>query len=244
MYPKEFSPVLALGLILICVYLLMTGRLTGGQFWPALIVSLVMVAVIHNLDVIDNLTVKTPGGTEAVVQMQRLRAEIYAKVEELQQVAIGVATFTAASIVSENRFVSEDDQENMLRRRDDLEKFLAEAGVADQRRREIIEPITRMADWDMRHAIIINAVAAWRVPAGSDPNRPAARDQLQRSVEQVLQQPDRLKGLAKAEDLVRHLFDESNPILIRSIENYRRMLTSGRLPAVGSQDDLRAPPPM
>ena len=57
---------------------------------------------------------------------------MYAKVEELQEIAAGVAVFTTASFVSENRFVGLEHQERMLRRRDELERFLIEAGVPEE----------------------------------------------------------------------------------------------------------------
>jgi hypothetical protein len=170
-YPKDFSPILALGLVLICVYLLMTGRLTGGQLWPSLLVCLLIVVTVHNLDVIDNLAVKGPGGTEAVVQMQRLRDDVYAKVEELRKLAIGVAKFTAASIVSENRFAGEDHQDRMLRRRDELETFLAHAGVSEAERQDLTRPITLMVDWDMRRAIVIKRCSVLAATEGHGPER-------------------------------------------------------------------------
>ena len=39
MYPKEFSAILAIGLVLICAYLLTTGKLGPWQFGFALLVS-------------------------------------------------------------------------------------------------------------------------------------------------------------------------------------------------------------
>jgi hypothetical protein len=94
-------------------------------------------------------------------------------------IAAGVAAFTTASIVSENRFVGLDHQERMLRRRDEREKFLAEAGVPEPRRGNLLRPITTMADWDLRRAIVVNAVAAWKVPAGTSPTDSTARDAMQ-----------------------------------------------------------------
>jgi hypothetical protein len=130
----------------------------------------------------------------------------------------------------------------MLAQRDDLERFLHEAGISETQVRETIVPITRAADWDMRRNIVVNAVAAWRPPKGTDPTDASGRDRFQRELQAALQQPDRLKGLDAAEALVRHLYDPNNPILIESVNNYRRLLTSGRLPKEGPADDLTKSP--
>ena len=86
--------------MLICVYLLITGRLGGWQFGFALVASMFIVIGIHNLDLIQNITVKAPGGTEAVMQIRQLRDEVYAIVDELKKVAAGVATYPNATIAT------------------------------------------------------------------------------------------------------------------------------------------------
>jgi hypothetical protein len=241
MYPKDFSPVMAIGLVLICVYLLTTAKLTGWQFGFALIASLFVVIGLHNIDGIGKLSVKG-GGVDAVVEMRELRDEVYAKVDELKKVAAGIGTFIVESIVSENRYVDEDHAERMLRRRDDLDQFLRDAGISEPQRAQTIAPITRWADWDLRRKIVSNARAYWRLPKGSDPNDPGERDRFADQVRHALEQPDRLKGVAEAEALVRHLYDDGNPTLKSSVETYRRLLTTGRIPAHGPLDDLTKPP--
>ena len=240
-YPKDFSPILALGLVMICVYLLMTNRLTGGQTWLALLSCAFIVVAVHNLDAIGNFRVKA-GGAEAVMEMKELRDEVYAKVDELKKVASGVATFTVQSIVHEGRMVGEDEEDRVLRRRDDLERFLRDAGIAAPQIAETILPITRIVDWDMRRKIVINGVSSWRLPKGANPNNPPEREEYRKRLVSTFEQPDRMKALDEAEVLLRPFYDPENPTLINSVTQYRRMLTSGQLPKVGPANDMEKPP--
>jgi hypothetical protein len=242
MYPKDFSAVLAIGLILICAYLLITAKLSGWQFGFALFASAFIVIGLHNIDNIGKLSVKG-GGVDAVMEVRELRNEVFAKVDELKKIAAGIGTFTVASIVGEGRFVGSDHQDRMLDRRDQLDAFLKDAGIDDEQRSRTISPITRMVDFDYRRRIVINAVAKWRLPPGANPVEPPEREKFERDVEKALQQSDRIKGLQEAESLIRHLYDPANPILIESVDRYRKALTTGRLPSTGPQDDLRVAPP-
>ncbi len=105
--PKGFAVVLFIALATICAYLSFTNRLNGLQFAASLIASAFAVALIVNVDRLQDLFLKW-GDREARVGLQQLRNEIFAKVEELQKVARGIATFTASSIASENRLAGED----------------------------------------------------------------------------------------------------------------------------------------
>jgi hypothetical protein len=102
-----------------------------------------------------------------------------------------VASFTTASIVSESRLAGLDHEDRMLRRRDELERFLKDAGVPEARRDELIRPITTMVDWDLRRAIVGNAVAAWKVPPGTSPTDSTKRDDMEKKLEAILQKADR-----------------------------------------------------
>ena len=129
MYPKEFSAVLAIGLVLICVYLLMTGKLSGWQFGFALLASSFVVVGIHKIDEIRLFSVEG-GGAKAVMEMRELRDDVYAKVDELKKIAAGIAKFTVEGIVRANRWTDHTRQEQALRQRDELEVFLRETGSA------------------------------------------------------------------------------------------------------------------
>lgn len=225
--------------VVLFTHLLRSGSL-GPGFYTTLVVTTVLVAVaISRIDVLAVLDLKNLRVT--LRELQQVKSDVYAKVEELQKIAAGVAAFTTASIVSENRFAGLDHQERMLRRRDELARFLKDAGVPEPRQEDLIRPITTLVDWDLRRAIVVNAVAAWKLPAGTSPTDSTARDAMQKELEAVLQKPDRLAALTQAAELLRK-HGVSSEILSQSVEQYRHMLTSGRLPRTGPADDLRTPP--
>ena len=164
----DFSIPLFLILVGISAYLATARIISGGGLAACIVASAAAVILVRNVDRISELAFKG-GDQEVAVKMRQFQQEIYAKVEELQRVATGLATFTAASIINENRYVGEDHGERMLRRRDELEKFLSEAGVPPEKRAEVVGPITEMVDWDMRMGIRGDAVAAFGLPSGTDP---------------------------------------------------------------------------
>jgi Mn-dependent DtxR family transcriptional regulator len=84
--------------------------------------------------------------------------------------------------VSESRLAGLDHHDRMLRRRDELERFLKDSGVPETRREELIRPITTMVDWDLRQAIVGNAVPAWKPPSGTDPTDSTKRDVMQKQL--------------------------------------------------------------
>lgn len=222
--------------LVLFTYLLRASTLGAASYVTLLITTALVSIAIARVDVIELLDLKNMR-----LEVQRAREDVYAKVEELQRTAAGVASFTAASIVNENRFVGLDHAERMLRRRDELERFLKDTGVAETRREELLRPITMMVDWDLRRAIDVNAVAAWRVPPGMSPNDSSLRDAMQRELETILQKADRPAALTEATEFLtkRGIASES---LSSSIAQYRQMLTTGRLPRYGSTEDIRKAP--
>jgi hypothetical protein len=221
---------------LVFTHLLRTGSI-GSTAYPALLTLLAVVTIaIARIDLLQILDLKNMR-----VEMQKAREEVFAKVEELQRIAAGVASFTAAGIIAESRFTGLDHQDRMLRRRDELARFLQDAGVPEPRREELIRPITTMVDWDLRRAIVINAVAAWKAPPGTSPTDATERDRMQKDLEAILQRGDRPAALTEASDFLekRKVSSES---LTRSTDEYRQMLASGRLPRFGPVDDLRTAP--
>lgn len=225
--------------IVLFTHLLRTGSI-GAIAYPTLVIGTLLIAIaIARIDVLEILDVKNLRVT--LRDIRQVRAEVYAKAEEVQKLAAGIASFTAASVVAESRFTGLDHQERMLRRRDELSAFLKDAGVPDDRREELIRPITMMVDWDLRRAIVVNAVASWQVPPGINTTDTSQRDALQAEIEAILQQPDRVKALQDTEKLLQDR-GVSSEILSQSIDEYRRMLTSGRLPETGLADDLKRAP--
>ena len=69
-YPKEFSVVLFLLLVGLLAYLLTVGKLGPSTFVAGMLVSALTVGVMHNLDVLSRMAVKS-GGIEASVEIVR-----------------------------------------------------------------------------------------------------------------------------------------------------------------------------
>ena len=106
----------------------------------------------------------------------------------------------------------------MLKRRDELEGFLRDAGVPEPRRDELIRPITTMVDWDLRQAMIV-----------------------QDEVGKALQKADRPAALTDATELLQKK-GLSSEELRQAIARYRQLLTTGQRPRFGSTEDIRKPP--
>ncbi len=242
--PPQMSNVVALctgfcGIVLF-TFLLRSGSLGAAAYSLLVAATLLASLAIARIEDLSILDLKNQRVT--MREIQQVRTDVYAKAEELKKMAAGVASFAAANIVNENRLVdSGTHQERMLRRRDELSKFLTDAGLSDKQREDLLRPITLMADWDIRTEIVINAVAAWKPPPGTDPTNAAARDVMRRDLEAALQNPDRVEGLRVAEKLL-NAHGVASDSLSQSLAQYRRMLDSGRLPKVGPADDLRRAP--
>jgi len=103
--------------LVLFTHLLRTGALGAPSYSTLLIVTGVIAIAIAKIDLLEILDLKNMR-----VEIQKARTEVFAKVEELQRIAAGIASFTTASILSENRFVGLDHQERMFRRRDELER--------------------------------------------------------------------------------------------------------------------------
>ena len=182
------------------------------------------------------------GDNEARIGLQELRKDIFAKVEELQNVARGIATSTAHSIASENRFAREDHVVQMLNRRDQLAAFLRETGVAENRIAEVVQPITLMADWDLRVRIL--ADAGWKLKPQDDPTDPAPRDAAMAELRATLQRAERLQALDDAERLIKGKYaDRMDPDKVsKHFKQYRELPAAGRLPKTGPTTDLSHAP--
>ena len=239
--PRGFAIILFVALTTISAYFLHARNIGATGFAACLLASAFATVIVVNADRLQDLFLKW-GDTEGRIALQQLRNEVYAKVEELQKIAQGVASFTAASIASENRFSGLDSIERMLRRRDELLKFLAEAGIAELRAHEIVTPIERMADWDLRIRIVSDV--GWNLKQGEDPTDPAPRAAARREIESVLQKPDRLAALDELEALLQTKYkDRMDAVKVAPhIKQYRELMTAGRLPKIAPADDMKKAP--
>ncbi len=130
----------------------------------------------------------------------------------------------------------------MLRRRDELAAFLRDTGVDEDRIADVIQPITLMADWDLRVRIPMDV--GWQLKPNEDPTDPAPRAAAMAELRAMLQQADRLQALDDAERLVKDKyagrmdFDKA----AKYFKQYRELVAAGRLPKTGPTTDLTKPP--
>lgn len=243
--PRAFAVVLFVALVTICAWLRFNGMIHGWAFAGSILASAVAVLLITNVDRLQELILRR-GNSEMRAQFKQLEAEVYAKVEQLQRVAEGVAAIAASSIASENRLSGEDHIERMLRRRDELIKFLTAEDVPLDAAQRIVRPIDLMADWDFRRRISIDALASWSLRPGEQPGEAANAQRAADSakVDAALELADRMDGLAEAERIIRE--DLNGRVDFAKVaphfERFRALLSTGRLPRVGPVGNLSKAP--
>jgi hypothetical protein len=189
-------------------------------------VSALSVAVMHNLDVVQRLQFK--GGTmEATADFERIRKDVYAKAEEVRQLAEQVAGMIAESVATSNRYGGSGDPDPIAqeaRFRDKLNQTLTEMGTPEQRRAEILAPFAQWIPFDLRSAILqtVTELQRQKGMTGTQMNEFGAR--LQKRLDA---QPP-LKALDQAVGLLRETGVDS-PRLEQEIQRYRTYLVEGKV---------------
>ena len=223
-YPKEFSPVLFILLFAVCAYLLVTGKLTTASFAGSIFASVLAVAVIHNLDVLQRFTVKG-GGVEATADFEKIRKDVYAKAEEVRLLAERVAGMIAESVATSNRYGGSGDPDPVaqeVRYRDNLRQTLIDMGVGKDRKEELLAPFTQWIPFDLRGEIM----AAVDLGKGA---KPQDINELQQELKKTLESQPPIEGLDRAVKLLQGRGLDS-PKLELAINRYRTFLTENRLP--------------
>jgi hypothetical protein len=226
-YPKEFSPILFILLVAVCAYLLVTGKLSGTSFALSIFFSVVAVAVIHNLDVMQCLTVKS-GNVEATADFERIKKDVYAKATEVQHLAEQVAGMIAESVGTSNRFGGSGDPDPVaqeVRYRDRLRQTLIDMGVTKERRDELLAPFAHWVPFDLKAEIVMVADMAEQQKGA----KPQERNELQQELKTALDSQPPLLGLDRVEKLLRQR-GLASPSLDIVITRYRTFLTEDRVP--------------
>jgi hypothetical protein len=226
-YPKEFSVILLILLVGICSYLLILGKLSGRSFVFSLFVCAAIVAIMHNLDVLQRVAFKG-AGMEGSVELQQIRSDVYAKADEVHRLGEQVAGMIAESVATSNRFGGSGDPDPVgqeVRYRDNLNQTLKEMGTTKERREEILAPFAKWVPFDLRSAILQTALDLQRQKSrtGTQMNEFSAR------LKTVLEGQPPIEALDRA---VRLLHDAGldSPKLEQDINRYRTFLKDDRLP--------------
>ena len=146
----NFSRVIFLFLVVLGACFMVAGRIGTSGFCAVILTSAVAVAIIHNLDSLTRLGLKS-GSAEATLEVTRqLRDEVFAKAVQVQRQAEQAAAISAWVVSITNRLVGESFQEQLLERRDELRAMLADLDVPPERQRTIVMPITKAVANDYR----------------------------------------------------------------------------------------------
>jgi hypothetical protein len=225
-YPKEFSVVLYILLIGLCAYLLCVGKISGRAFVFSLFLSAASVALMHNLDVVQRLSVKGQG-VEATAEFQRIRDEVYAKESAVQQMTEAVAGLIAESVTTSSRFGGSGDPDPIAQKgryRDKIRQTLIDAKTPKDRIDQILAPFAYWIPLDLR--IDIQTSASQLI--GMKGMTPQQRNEFGSKLDSALDTKPPIAGLNAAEKFI-HDEGLSSPELEENIKRYRTYLTTGEV---------------
>jgi hypothetical protein len=155
---KEFSVPAALLLIALLTWLFLIGRLNGPSFlagFGVVILAAVLGAVLlARYEDVSEFHAKG-GGAELLIRMEKVRDDVYAKVDSLRRLAEYLGRLAAFNVTTVGRLPSGDLDSIMLRERDELAVMLREAGVAPDQISAITGRITRTIIRDLASAVIV-----------------------------------------------------------------------------------------
>ena len=169
---RESSVALFLMLFGVCAYFANERALGTVGLILAIPVSAVAAVVVCRFDQIEKLTGQWNENRRVLIETKHVSDQVFAKADEVRRLAAGVATFSVASMLDENRCPGVAPHERMSRRRDELQRFLSEAGVDTATIQALTRQITSLVDLELRRAIVADAASAWHPIAGQGPNGP------------------------------------------------------------------------
>jgi hypothetical protein len=221
-YPREFSIVLYILLIGLCAYLLCVGKLSGRAFVFSLLLSAFAVAIMHNLDVLQRLSVKGQG-VEAIAEFERIRQDVYAKESAVRQMTESVAGLIAENVTTSNRYGGSGDPDPIAqeaRYREKIRQTLVDAGTPKDRIDQILAPFSKWIPFDLQNAILMSASES----TGKKGMTPQQRNEFNAKLESDLHAEPPLAGLNSAEKVI-HEAGLSSPELEANIGRYKTFLT-------------------
>ncbi len=212
-------------LVGLCSYLLCLGKLSGRAYVWSIIVSAAAVAILHNLDVIQRISVKGQG-IEAMADFTRIQKDIYAKADQVQQMTEAVAEMLADTATSQGRYGgSSDNAYQEVQYRDKLTKTLLAAGTPKDRIDKILASFAQWIPFDLQSDIsqsVLDAAQKKGMTAKEFNDLSARLSETLRK-EPLLQSLDTTAAMIHKEGL-------SSPQIDASIRRYRTFLTTNEVP--------------
>jgi len=148
MFPKEFSIVLFLGLVIIGIYLLMVGKLNQYALSGFILVSFFIAVGFYHIENISKIKAVSKY-IEILVDIEKVQKDIYAKSEEVKNMGEQIAEVGAFTIANQGRWVSDDHLVKMIENRNKIADMLRRIGTNDKDIERILEDPDKMACWDL-----------------------------------------------------------------------------------------------
>lgn len=143
------SYVLGLALIGLWVCLLFLGRINQWALVALLGLTPVVLILLHNVEQIASITAKLKG-TELLVEMKRIKAEVYARADSVRAMGEDIAEALAFSLSKWGRLPDEEDLDaELMNRKNHLTSLLRRIGTKEERIRLICAPIDDMVAFDL-----------------------------------------------------------------------------------------------
>jgi hypothetical protein len=164
-----------------------------------------------------------------LVQMREIRKDVFAKADEVQKLALAIGELTAYNIAHLWRLAPADPEAARLQERDRIAKMLRDAGVAEDRVRQVVSRVTEMVTWDL-------AGDVWRaVPKetfSTGPGKGLETKAVRQELVDRLLESDVGKAVEAGRGYLQPLQAWSHDVeaKIRRFDNFRR---TGQLPARG-----------
>lgn len=155
MHFKEFLIVIwASTLLGMTGYLLFAEKLAA---WGASLVILsgaFFLLLVLNVDVISSFAASWGEQAQIRVEMNRLREDVFAKVEFVRKLGEEMARFAAHTVSTAGRYVGDDHQEQMLRERERIRSMMKSLGSEDAKIAEVLDQIDNAVANDLKAKVV------------------------------------------------------------------------------------------
>lgn len=186
-------------LVGLCAYLLCAAKLSSRAFVSSLLFSAVAVAIMHNLDFLQRLSVKGQG-IEAIAEFRQIQQDIYAKADAVRQMTEAVAGLIAEDVTTSNRYGGSGDPDPIAqeaRYRDKIRQTLIDAGTPKERIDQILAPFAQWIPFDLQSAISQSTLEATQKKGMS----PQESNEFSAKLSAVLKEPS-IMALDRAEKMI------------------------------------------
>jgi hypothetical protein len=235
MVARDFSVIAGLILLAVWIYLLLLGKINQWGLAALVLITVGFVGVLYNLENLSELTVQVAEGSKMTATMRQIRADVYAKADEVREIAGRVAAseqrilqvtdqlgqIAAFNLSHMGRFPPANLGAFLQSERDRLATLLTGLGLSTTRVAQIVQPVSDVMARDLARAVAKEAGTAATSPIHKEAMRDVA-DLLMRS------------PAGKAQESVRPVLESRgawNVAVERGIAEFEEFRRTGRLPS-------------